>query len=529
MATPMWTRLVRQGCCRICRLQNVKHRTFSSKEGENIPISSVPLTERLPGLPLPKYATVDNQKQVTQVTTLENGLRVASENKFGHFCTVGVLVDSGSRYEVAYPGGVSHFLEKLAFNSTSQYSRDEIYQILEKHGGITDCLSARDTLIYAMSAESTALPLLSNILAEVTLRPQFTEQEIDDTRNTISYELESVEMNPDPESILIEMSHAAAYQNNTLGLPKLCPKQTIPTLDRNTILSYMYHHHTPDRMVVAGVGVDHQQFVEAVKESFLNKTPVWEDNPKLINPSSALDRSVAQYTGGQVKVNKDLSDISLGPNPMPDLAHLVLGLESCSHKDDDFVAFCVLNILLGGGSSFSSGGPGKGMYTRLYTHVLNRYHWINSASAVNHAYEDTGLFCIHCSSHPERLGELAEVITNELTETAGNIRTDELERAKTQLQSMLMMNLEMRPVMFEDVGRQVLANGHRRPVEYYFDAIGNITAADLNRVANRMLKTKLSVAAYGNLKKLPSYDDMQSFLNNKSSLHKQFNLFRMRR
>lgn len=27
----------------------------------------------------------------------------------------------------------------------------------------------------------------------------------------------------------------------------------------------------------------------------------------------------------------------------------------------------VLNTLLGGGGSFSAGGPGKGMYSRLYT------------------------------------------------------------------------------------------------------------------------------------------------------------------
>jgi len=57
---------------------------------------------------------------------------------------------------------------------------------------------------------------------------------------------------------------------------------------------------------------------------------------------------------------------------MPELAHVVVGLESCSHKDDDFIAYCVLNMLMGGGGSFSAGGPGKGMYTRLYTNVLNR-------------------------------------------------------------------------------------------------------------------------------------------------------------
>ncbi len=121
-------------------------------------------------------------------------------------------------------------------------------------------------------------------------------------------------------------------------------------------------------------------------------------------------------------MEKDLSDISLGPTPYPDLAHVVLGLESCSYLDDDFVSFCVLNSLMGGGSSFSAGGPGKGMYTRLYLDVLNRlagfycrfywlqcvfsfrYHWMNNAVAYNHVYADSGIFCIHASSDPEKVG-----------------------------------------------------------------------------------------------------------------------------
>lgn len=63
---------------------------------------------------------------------------------------------------------------------------------------------------------------------------------------------------------------------------------------------------------------------------------------------------------------------NLVPTPMPELAHMVIGLESCSPNHDDFVPFCVLNMLLGGGGSFSAGGPGKGMYSRLYLNVLNR-------------------------------------------------------------------------------------------------------------------------------------------------------------
>jgi len=36
-----------------------------------------------------QYATITNHTQETRVTILENGLRIATEQKFGHFCTVG--------------------------------------------------------------------------------------------------------------------------------------------------------------------------------------------------------------------------------------------------------------------------------------------------------------------------------------------------------------------------------------------------------------------------------------------------------
>jgi len=40
---------------------------------------------------------------------------------------------------------------------------------------------------------------------------------------------------------------------------------------------------------------------------------------------------------------------------------------------EDFVPFCVLQTLMGGGGSFSAGGPGKGMFSKLYTDVLNKF------------------------------------------------------------------------------------------------------------------------------------------------------------
>lgn len=131
--------------------------------------------------------------------------------------------------------------------------------------------------------------------------------------------------------------------------------------------------------------------------------------------------------------------------------------------------------MMGGGGSFSAGGPGKGMYTRLYTNVLNRYHWMYSATAYNHAYADTGLFCIHASAPPSHVRGMVEVITKELVTMASKPGVQELKRAKTQLQSMLLMNLEARPVVFEDIGRQVLATSNRKRPDHFIKDIGKFS------------------------------------------------------
>lgn len=484
--------------------------------------STVPLCTPLPGIPPITYASTTDQNPKTKVTVLENGLRVASENRFGNFSTVGVLLDSGSRYEVSYPSGISHFLEKLAFNSTSKFdNRDVILQSLEKHGGICDCQGSRDCLIYAISAETTGLSHIIDILSQVILQPQLTNDEIEDARAAMMFEIEGLNMRPDPELLMMEMIHAAAYRDNTLGLPKICPSENVDVIDKSILHKYLSNYHTPKRMVLAGVGMDHDVLVEAAKQHF-SVTPTWPSCTPI------QDMSISQYTGGVVHTEKDLSEVSLGPTPMPELAHIVIGLESCSHKDPDFIAFCVLNMLLGGGGSFSAGGPGKGMYTRLYLNVLNQHHWIHQAMAFNHAYDDSGLFCIHASSHPSQLKDLVEIIIQEYVNTMGGAQVDELSRAKRQLQSMLMMNLESRPVMFEDIGRQVLANDHRKPPKYYFDEIEKITSDDVVRVASRMLSCKPSVAALGSLKHMPRYEDIQAAMASRDGkIPKQrFSLFR---
>uniref|UniRef100_A0A8C9Y049 Mitochondrial-processing peptidase subunit alpha n=1 Tax=Sander lucioperca TaxID=283035 RepID=A0A8C9Y049_SANLU len=491
---------------RVQRFGIAAYRKYSN--GGRYP--NISLSAPLPGIPKPVFASVHGQeKYETKITILENGLKVASQNKFGQFCTVGILVNSGSRHEAKYPSGIAHFIEKLAFSSTAQYgSKDEILLTLEKHGGICDCQTSRDTTMYAVSAEVKGLDTVVSLLSDAVLQPRLLDDEIEMTRMAVRFELEDLNMRPDPEPLLTEMIHAAAYRGNTVGLPRFCPVDNVDKIDKKVLHSYLRNYYCPKRMVLAGVGIEHEQLVECARKYLLDAKPVWGTSAV-----ANVDLSVAQYTGGIVKV------ISL--------SNIFFFSSLFSSQEEDFIPFAVLNMMMGGGGSFSAGGPGKGMFTRLYLNVLNRHHWMYNATSYHHSYEDSGLLCIHASADPRQVREMVEIITREFIQMASNAGEMELERAKTQLKSMLMMNLESRPVIFEDVGRQVLSTGKRKLPHELCDLISNVTASDIKRVTTKMLRSKPAVAALGDLTELPSYEHIQAALSSKDGrLPRMYRLFR---
>uniref|UniRef100_A0A804LVU2 Peptidase M16 N-terminal domain-containing protein n=1 Tax=Zea mays TaxID=4577 RepID=A0A804LVU2_MAIZE len=72
----------------------------------------------LPGLDLPPCLPDNLSRSPTRITTLPNGLRVATEDVPGPSTCIGFFVDSGSIYESGETTGVSHLLERMAFKDT---------------------------------------------------------------------------------------------------------------------------------------------------------------------------------------------------------------------------------------------------------------------------------------------------------------------------------------------------------------------------------------------------------------------------
>ncbi|CAF0816674.1 unnamed protein product [Rotaria sordida] len=477
------------------------------------------------GLPPVKYAIPEANRYETNVTTLDNGLRVASEKLFGDFCTIGVIVSAGPRFEGKYLSGVSHFLEKLAFMSTNKYeSREQIVETLHEVNAICDCQTSRDIIIYALSCRTSGIERVVELLSETIFRPKFLPEEMESAQVAVFNEIDDLKNRRyDPTPILTDMIHAAGYGNKTLGLPKYTPLDNISRIDTSMLRSFMKEFYQPERMVLAGVGIDHQQLVDLGKKYFsISKNDNKNIDQKTIEDNKAI------WTGGVIMEERDLSHLSFGADPLPENVHIALGFEAPSHKEErEFVSTCVLSQLLGGGGSFSAGGPGKGLYSRFYLNVLNRHEQIKTAISYNQAYSDSGCLYFHFGGEPTYLRNMVDVAIREIgflvSERPGSI---ELARAKKQLQSMLFMNLEQRPVVFEDIARQVLSVGKRQQADYYFNRIERINMDDIYEIARRIFSKPLALAGLGkNINEMRSYAQVSDVIQRQLSSKTRWRIF----
>ncbi|GMT02847.1 hypothetical protein PENTCL1PPCAC_25021 [Pristionchus entomophagus] len=473
------------------------------------PFTRVPLNQVLPGFEKSEASSDTNPVLAkkrdpfdAELSTLENGLKVASQPVHGDFVTIGVAIDSGCRYEAEHKKGISHLVEKLAFASTPRRSADEIFQALDKSSAMIDCQSTRDTTIFAASCHRSGVEEILEIIADAALRPSLLDEEIKAAKETIMHENEEMRLRIETiEPLMTDWLHQAAFKHNTLGFSKFTKTEEAEGMKREDIIKFLRAHHTPARMTVSGVGVEHEELVGLSRRFFVESS----EAPPSGMPS--VDASRAQYTGGEVRESADLSRVGAG-TPYPLLSHISLGFEGVGFKDEDFVTFCVLQSLLGGGNSFSAGGPGKGMYTRCYVDVLNHHHWMYGCQAFNHSYADAGVFAVHASAPPNGIGYALQIVLDLLLRLPEGAPKEELDRAKTQLKSQLLMNLEVRPVMFEDMARQVMGHGYRRKPWEYMQAIDNVAQADIVRVGNRLLASRPSLVGYGDIQALPTYAEL---------------------
>lgn len=417
----------------------------------------------------------------TKITTLKNGLCIASEDSGTPTATVGIWIDAGSRFENLKNNGVAHFLEHMAFKGTKKRSQINLELEIENMGAHLNAYTSREQTVYYAKCFSKDLERAVEILSDINQNSLLREQEIEVERGVILREMQEVETNL--QEVVFDHLHATAFKGTPLGMTILGPVENIKTISRNDLLDYISTHYKGSRMVLAAAGgVRHEALVGLAEKYFGGLSPQFEGE---------LPNEPCKFSGGEVRV-KD--------NDMP-LAHVALAVEGARWCDPANIALMVANTLIG--SYNRAVGPNM---TSVLGQLCAEGNLCHSFQSFNTCYTDTGLWGMYFVVEPNQIANMVKVIQAEWMRLCSSVPEEEVVRARNHLLTNMLLMLDGSTPICEDIGRQMLCYRRRLPPTELQARIEAVDAKVLRETCKKFIfNMKPALSAVGPIDQLPDY------------------------
>jgi predicted Zn-dependent peptidase len=142
---------------------------------------------------------------------------------------------------------------------------------------------------------------------------------------------------------------------------------------------------------------------------------------------------------------------------------------------------------------------GGGMSSRLFQMLREEHGLAYSIGSYHNDLSDAGMWVIYGSVEPEALRDAVALCMEILRDLARNgVTADELAMVKEQVKGGLLLSLEDTWSVASRNGTHLLRYGHVAPVEQVIAEVEAVTAADVQRVARRLLRDEaLHLAVIG--------------------------------
>ena len=343
------------------------------------------------------------------IDKLKNGIRVITEEIPSiESVSVGIWINAGSRNEKKKENGIAHFLEHMAFKGTEKRSALQIAEEIENVGGFINAYTSREITCYYAKVLKDHLPLAVDILSDIISNSIFNEKEIEIEKGVIIQEIG--QMKDTPDDVIFELLQREAYADTQLGRSILGSEENIKSFKRKNFTDFIENNYFSEKIVICAAGY--------LKHKELCKLADSLKNIKALKQESIVSK--VQFKGGEKRVVKDLEQ-----------AHFAVGFEAPSLKSPKLFAGKVFSVIMGGGMS-----------SRLFQEIREKRGLCYSIGTSFDCYSDNGMFLSYAGTSGEKVKELSEVIALEFKNSTTSITETEVERAKTQLKSSLLMGLE---------------------------------------------------------------------------------------
>jgi predicted Zn-dependent peptidase len=166
-------------------------------------------------------------------------------------------------------------------------------------------------------------------------------------------------------------------------------------------------------------------------------------------------------------------------------ANLAMGMPALSRDDPDRYILMILNAVLG-----------RGMSSRLFKEVRERRGLAYSVGSSVSRYSDTGVLGVSAGVSPEKLNEAVSVILEELEKmTQERVGDEEMKKARDYTIGSFRLSLESTMALGQRSGESLLTLGTIEPIETVVEKLRGVTADDVLRVAQRVLRREKAALA----------------------------------
>ncbi|KAI8930173.1 Metalloenzyme, LuxS/M16 peptidase-like protein [Entophlyctis helioformis] len=415
---------------------------------------------------------------IKTVSKTASGVSIATYDHLGPASSLAVVVNAGSRFETADAPGIAHLLENVLIRTIPGDNVSRTIREAELRGNSLFSSVSREHIVlgseFLRDDLVDAVPtLLSNFFNKSFHSYEF----LDAVPRVVEQTAASL---ADPTTAVIEKLHQVAFRNG-LGNSLFASEDALHALTRADLLSFAAKYFTADRITVVGSGVAHSDLKTLVDKALegVDVASIGASGPK------------SQYFGGEAR-------IEAGPHST---AHYAIAFPGAAVSSADYNASLVLRTLLDGSRRLKWGS--RGGATGLLAGASTDH---TSARAFNASYSDAGLFGIYVQGKGKEVKHVASKSLDALKALASNVSADALARAK----KAAIVDAEdslTRASLIDTVAKGTLSTGAFHAGSEVL-AINQVTAADVQKLAERALSAKPSIVAYGNTLALPYADQL---------------------
>ena len=401
---------------------------------------------------------------------LPHGLTVITE-QMEHIrsASIGIWLETGSRDETPQSNGISHFIEHMVFKGTKHRTAEEIARQVDSIGGNMDAFTSKECICFNVKVLDEHVPLALEILSDLVLYPNFTDEDIARERGVILEEIKMDEDNPD--YLVHEIFTQNFWKDHPLGKPILGTKETVKKFERQAVLETYTHRFAPGNIIVAAAGhLDHERFVDLVVKHFEHLKPA--------------------QNGFHSPAPKIVPRIVLRNKKALEQVQLCIGVPAYPIAHEKRYAGYILNTLLGGGMS-----------SRLFQNIRERQGLAYSIYSDLNPYRDTGCMAVYAGTSLASAAKVVQSVVGEFRDLKIRpVPEEELRRSKDQLKGSLMLSLESSTARMSNLARQEMYFDRFQDLDELVQKIEAVTADDLQSLAQEFFKTEsVAVTVLGNL------------------------------